>query len=501
MSAISEPGGGSHMDTDSGLERGTNWWGAFVIGLAGTILVTGIAPFAVQVLGAASVPLFVVITGMGVVLCFCLAELAAMMPDRTGGLPSYAFETYKPLGARTARHVGGISGWSYWLGWFPVAPINCILASAYIVSLSGVPVGRQFTPFGNLGTKVSVAVLLISLVILVGVSIPSWLGIRLGAGFATLLGVVSMVPLTALVFLPFFKPSSMHWSNLAGFHLPDPSVGSFAFFLSWIFVMTWSVLAMEAAACYIGECHDPARDAKIAMTAEGLYGYFIYVMIPVMFVVVLGVAQTFDPLTVFTDFSSRVFGTSAGWVKWFIGIPLVVALILSVLNAVMGCARSLYQVAADGLLPRFFHHVNRHGVPDHAMGVNVVCSAIVLLFGSPLRIYIFSNIGYLLACALALGGYFLHRQYHPELERPVRLPGFIRWVALAIFLFFMFVWVYGGYHAPQLVVGPTEGSFLFWLGIVIILAYLPLYLWRKAQDRRLTPAEPAVASKATAGGE
>jgi len=58
MSAISEPGGGSgpRVDTDSGLERGTNWWGAFVIGLAGTILVTGIAPFAVQVLGAASVP-------------------------------------------------------------------------------------------------------------------------------------------------------------------------------------------------------------------------------------------------------------------------------------------------------------------------------------------------------------------------------------------------------------------------------------------------------------
>ena len=28
----------------SGLKRETGWWGAFVIGLAGTILVTGIAP-------------------------------------------------------------------------------------------------------------------------------------------------------------------------------------------------------------------------------------------------------------------------------------------------------------------------------------------------------------------------------------------------------------------------------------------------------------------------
>ena len=39
----------------SGLPKTTNWWGAFVIGLAGTILVTGIAPVMVTELGAASV--------------------------------------------------------------------------------------------------------------------------------------------------------------------------------------------------------------------------------------------------------------------------------------------------------------------------------------------------------------------------------------------------------------------------------------------------------------
>jgi len=38
--------------TSAGLNRHTNWWGAFVIGLAGTILVTGIAPVMVTTLGA-----------------------------------------------------------------------------------------------------------------------------------------------------------------------------------------------------------------------------------------------------------------------------------------------------------------------------------------------------------------------------------------------------------------------------------------------------------------
>jgi amino acid transporter len=74
--------------TPASLSKRINWWGAFVIGLAGTILDTGVAPFAVQSMGAASIPVFILVGAAGVVLCLCLAELASMMPDRAGGLPS-----------------------------------------------------------------------------------------------------------------------------------------------------------------------------------------------------------------------------------------------------------------------------------------------------------------------------------------------------------------------------------------------------------------------------
>ena len=66
-----------------GLKQETNWWGAFVIGLAGTILVTGIAPVMVTSLGAASIPVIIAITITGFLLCFILAELSGMMPERT----------------------------------------------------------------------------------------------------------------------------------------------------------------------------------------------------------------------------------------------------------------------------------------------------------------------------------------------------------------------------------------------------------------------------------
>src|ERR1700739_872136 len=188
--------------------------------------------------------------------------------------------------------------------------------------------------------------------------------------------------------------------------------------MAWVFVISWTALAMEAAACYVGECRDPHRDAKIALTAEGAYGVFIYIATAVVFVGVLGASlKTADPLTLYTSFADHICGNAA-WVKYLIGIPLIFALLLSVLNAIMGVARSLFQASEDGLLPRFFEHKNKHLVPDRAMAFNVVCALIVSLFGSPVRIYIFSNVGYIIAVAASLYGYFLLRQVRPERVSP-----------------------------------------------------------------------------------
>jgi amino acid transporter len=467
-------------DTEVGLQKGTNWWGAFVIGLAGTILVTGIAPLAVQGLGAGSIPLFVIITAAGVLLCFCLAELAAMMPDRTGGLPSYADVTFRPLGDTFAKHMGGVSGWAYWLGWFPVAPINAIIAANYVVALLGLPTGREFAP---ISTPITLTVLLIAEAAILLLFVPSILGIRLGAGFATLLGVVSMVPLTLLVVLPVFRSSGLDFSRVSGFALPEGVTPSVTLYASWIFVMTWSVLAMEAAACYIGECRDPVRDSKIALTAEGLYGFFIYVLTPVMFVAAFGVAESFDPLTVYTAFTEKVFG-SGSFVNWLVGLPLIVALLLSVLNAIMGVGRSLYQISEDGLIPKWFGALNRNGVPARAMGFNVICSMLVVLFGSPAEIYVFSNMGYLLACSLALVGYAVYRIRRPELARPVRMPNFVAPLALVVGLTFLVIWLYGGYFAADVLLGDPGKRWLFFLGLFVVALYLPLYWWRRSNDQK-----------------
>lgn len=94
--------------------------------------------------------------------------------------------------------------------------------------------------------------------------------------------------------------SATDFHQLSGFHQLDGSSffsgldghNWFTLYIGYAFLLTWNVIAMEAAACYIGECRDPERDAKIAMNLEGGYGLFIYTLIPIAFIVVLGASAT-----------------------------------------------------------------------------------------------------------------------------------------------------------------------------------------------------------------
>jgi amino acid transporter len=501
---MSEVESGAPDYEGGGLSRETNWWGAFVIGLAGTILVTGIAPVMVTTLGAASIPLIVFITITGYLLCLLLAELSAMMPERTGGSPSYAYVAYKDKWPRFAKHVNGVTAWMYWLGWFPVAPLNMILASFYLVDKFGLS-QKGFTP---IHTPIAYWTIAISVVGIILVFIPAYLGIRLGTAFATVLGLLSMIPLTFLAIAPIFRPSVTDWGQLSGFHQLDGTSffsslngeGWLTVYLAYAFLLTWNVIAMEAAACYIGECRDPERDAKIAMNLEGLYGLFIYTMIPISFIVVLGASALsnpalVDPATIFSTFAGKVFSSGGNTLDWLITIMLVVALALSALNAIMGCARSLHQMSIDGQFPRIFSRVNKHGVPSFSMGFNVICSLIVVFFGGAVEIYTFSNVGYLGSFIPVLIGFYLLRRFRPDMARPVRMPGFFKYIALAMAALYFVIWSYGGYEYAR--IGNTR--IYYFIGWLVALSYVFFYWYRvyiedpKYSEAGEPPPAPAAA--------
>ncbi len=330
--------------------------------------------------------------------------------------------------------------------------------------------------------------------------IPAYLGIRIGTAFATVLGLVSMIPLTFLAVGWLFS-GNFDLGNLSGFKQLDGTSffsgldghGWFMVYAGYAFLLTWNVLAMEAAACYIGECRDPARDAKIAMSLEGGYGMLIYTLIPVGFIAVLGASalsnpDLVDPNTMFVTFTGTAFDLSGEVLNWLIAGMLIIALALSALNAIMGCARSLHQMSVDGQFPRFFQRVNRHGVPSYAMFFNVVASLLVVFAGGAVEIYsVLERRLHRLARVRARSRYFLLRQYRPRVPRPVRMPEFMKYVALVLAAFLIFVWAYGGIAYST--IGDTR--IYYFLGWVTALAYVPLYLYRtRVEDKRRPEPEP-----------
>jgi amino acid transporter len=466
----------------------------------------------VTALGAASIPVIILITACGWLLCMFLAELAAMMPERTGGLPSYIYPAFKDRWPRGAKHLGAFGAWGYWLGWFPVAPLNMILASFYIVDLFHLST-KGFTP---INTPIAWWTLAISVVGILLLFIPSYLGLRFGTSFATVLAFFAMIPMTFLAISWIFHPAVAHFGQLFHFHHTD-GTGFFAaqfghgwltIYLAFAFLLTWNVLAMEAAACYIGECKDPRRDAKIALNLEGGYGLFIYTMIPVAFVIVLGVhalgnSALVDPKTIFVTFSSKVFGAGAAStaLNWIIAWMLIVALVLSALNAITGTARSLHQMSVDGNFPMFFSKLNRHGVPAGGMLFTVACSIAVVFMGGAVEIYTFSNVGYLIIIVPVLVAYFFLRHTRPNLPRPVRLPEWMKWGALAMAAFFLVIYFYGGPIYASCKCSQAGKSTLpyYFMGFGALAAYLPFYWWRHmVEDRRTREEEPAAAAEPAA---
>ena len=173
---------------------------------------------------------------------------------------------------------------------------------------------------------------------------------------------------------------------------------------------------------------------------------------------------------------------------------LIVALILSALNAITGTARALHQMSVDGQFPRFFQHQNKHGVPDKSMMFNVVVMIAVVFMGGAVEIYTFSNVGYLASFLPVLVGYYLLRKDRPNVRRPFKLPEFMKYVALILAAFYAVIYFYGGpvYAACTCSLAGKNTLVYYFIGIGTLLSYLPLYWYRKnVEDKKQPPAAPS----------
>ena len=136
------------------------------------------------------------------------AELAAMFPNKSGGIALYAHEAWR----KYLTPIGPLATFGYWIGWSVVLSINGLVAGTLIQArvVLRVDVGTRRAPASTSRCRSCIGIGLIVLVWLFNVY-----GVRPAVWFAYVTGGLLMIPAFVLMFLPYitgdWSSSNMQW--------------------------------------------------------------------------------------------------------------------------------------------------------------------------------------------------------------------------------------------------------------------------------------------------
>ena len=462
------------------VEPRLSWVDGFVFSLTMPAALIATLGYSIASLGAwHATLLWGVSMGLALIANRAYTELAAMFPEKPGGIALYATEGWR---SRFAL-VGPVATFGYWFAWSS--------SLAVYAGIVGSLVQAQWFPAETWTWAVGPVDVTFARLVAAGVLTLVWganmLGLRPTMWLAYATAAMLVVPLLAFIALPF---ATGDWSSatLSG-TLDDPGQpwGGWKLALVWLYVMCWTSLGVETCATFTPEYRDPVRDSARALRAAALVSLVVFVLLPLGAAGAAGEgAIARDPIT----FYGAAFDQLAGGGGDAIVALVIGSLLLVLLTCMADSSRALYGIAADGMTVRQLHRLNRFGMPGRAMTVDLLLNlALVFLLGSTLAIVAAGNLGYVLAHVFALAALLLLRRDRPDWPRPIRLAraevGAV--AALAVLLVVVLavgatsfeLTGYGGKRELALAIGLLLGS-------VVLFAYR-----RVVQDRgRLRLREP-----------
>ena len=405
--------------------------------------------------GSAAVPLLII----GLLLSWAAApgwlELVMMYPNRVGGIAATCAQAFKPYSPVLAN----LTGVCYWWGWVPTCGLTALLSSAAIHEwyLPGIPV-----PVMACGI-----VLLFTGVNLMGVQWAARLAIPIAAMSAALAFISSLAPVLA---------GKVDWHQAVTFHLTLPFPGWFGALTSamaGLYLIGFAAPAFEAATCHVGETIDPEKNVPRAMLASALMAAVYFLVLPVVWLGVLGPEELGkDLMLVLGPTFAPVLGSAAKAAAiWF----MMFNMFHGTLQPLAGAARTLAQLAEDGLLPEFLAKRSRTDTPWVATCLTAAFAIWFLLIGDPIWLIASANFTYLISIGLPSVAVWLLRGDQPAMRRPYRAPrGFIGLgVAAACIWGITAILGFQQFGLPTVLIG-----------LVFAYSGAALYAWRKFSDRR-----------------
>ena len=476
------------------------WYDGFVIALANPGFLLGSLGYSVGDLGGwGAVLLWGIVAFLAIFLNTIYAELAAMFPEKPGGITLYAHEGWR----KYTTLVGPVATFGYWIAWSVVLAIFGIFIGQIVTGawFSAEPLGTPFDAgyfdFGyvNIGLPHLIGTGLIICVWLFNV-----LGVRVSLTFGYLAGILLLIPLFCFIVLPYLT-GDWESSNLT-YKLNDPGLawGGWQMALVWLWIMCWSAWGVDVCATFAPEYKDTVNDTKLALRSAAVFSLLVYIFLPMGMVGAGGeeAVAAFDYV--------GVLETIVGGASDFFVVVICLSFLVSMNTATADGGRALYGIARDDMTIKQLYSLNRWRVPGLAMTLDMIINILFVWFvGNIFGILAASNLGYVLAHFFALTAFILLRKDRPAWPRPIRLAKY--WVpiagALAAICLVLTVVGFGWF---QIAAGGYGGTKEKIIGVAILAAGILLFLFRRiVQDRQPphwreeTPTMPPGVTAPTAG--
>ncbi len=506
-----------------GLQRKIDWTGAFWVASGVPALVLFSLGAVSSTVGRPAWIIWTVSIVFGFLQSFTYAEMAGLFPNKSGGASIYG-----ALGwVRYSKLVAPVSVWCNWFAWSPVLAIGSGLAAGYILSTvfpADSPINTwQFVLLdldmlrSGLSLRVNSTFVLGAAILFTTFSIQHG-GILRSARTTMVMGTLGLLPLVLISLTPL-----LHGGLISSHFLPIvPSLRDAQGYVSdghwdlpgWtvvaggLFVAAWSTYAFETAVCYTREFSNPRSDTFKAIFYTGLLCLFVYIMLPLAFQSYLGPGELVQPARLDAHgqlLAPAVYGgmqapdiysgtgvaavltrmlKGGAAVQHLVLLMLFLTLCHSIMAAMAGSSRTLYQAAVDGWLPRYLARTNDHGAPVAAMWTDLAFNLVLLLMSDYVFVLAASNVGYLIFNFLNLNAGWIHRIDRPSESRPFRVPDWL--LAFGVVLSFVNIALIG-FGAD--VWGPGT----LFTGLAFSALIIPVFLYRHyIQDKGVFPKEALV---------
>ncbi len=331
------------------------------------------------------------------------AEFTGMVP-RAGSAYTYGYVALGEL-------VGWFIGWDLLLEYVAVAAVVSIGVAGYFQAFLGgvgvdMPIWLTSTVDEGKGGFINLPAIIVCLVV-------TWIlsrGARAFGRFELIAVGIKVLLVLGIVGLGAFFINTDNYDPFMPNGFSSVITGA-----ATVFFAVFGYDAMSTAA-------EEAKDGPKHMPRAIVLSLGIALVLYIGASLVLTGMQNYADIDTRAGFASAFNSVGLKNVATILSIFAVVSIITVVLTFLLGVTRVWFSMSRDGLLPRWFAHTDKRGVPNRVTWI-AGCAAAFLAGVFPIReVAELTNIGILAAFVVVCIAVIVFRYTRPDAERAFRLP-------------------------------------------------------------------------------